>query len=155
MSVENSLSLRVASILRTVEQVAEPTGAIAPLDAARLASILAAVIDDALTPELLRLLACANPVARRVTLNAVRRAPRFATDGLVIAVTERLFDSDARVRLEAVQVLATIGGSRSEVRDALARLAGEAEARDTIDFDDVAQQARVHAAKLLASLSRG
>jgi hypothetical protein len=75
-------------------------------------------------------------------------------DHLIAAVTERVADPDARVRLEAVLALARIGGPRADVRDALARLAGEAHARDTLDSQDVAQQARIQAAKVLAAFSR-
>jgi HEAT repeat protein len=143
---------RVSSLLRTIEHLGED-GDTADVDMIRLAWILSSEIGDPLVPQLVALLRHTNTDARRVVLRALRRAGWWSNQEIVRAVVTCLSDPVAAVRLNAVHALEASGARTPLVIDGLRRLADDAAAVDTLDFDDDAQQARVQAAKAVLKIA--
>ncbi|MBP0622244.1 hypothetical protein [Cupriavidus consociatus] len=67
----------------------------------------------------------ANPQARRIALNAIRRARQFTSPGLQPALVRRMADAEAAVRHDAVWIVQETRMDGAELRAALRRLAGK------------------------------
>lgn len=148
------MKLRLESLLRTIEHLGE-SGEAAEVDVIRLAWLLSSELGEHLAPEFLALIRHTNADTRRVALRALRRAGWWSNQEIVRAVVACLSDPLAALRLSAVHALASSGVRTPLVIDALRRLADDAVAVDTLDFDDDAQQARVQSAKAILSLTEG
>jgi len=144
---------RIESLLRTIEHLGEATGVVAAIDHIRLGAKLAEHLNDGLASRVLDLLRHPNMHARRVALQAIRRAAFWSNRQVADAVVERLRDPEGWVRYDAARALATSNDNSYGTLMALRELAGAASHADEAHSDDDEAQARVQAAKALARLT--